>query len=110
MDAVMLAVCAKTADRRTRQFNVLELPHLYVYRPPGGVWPDKLRRLVDEIPHSCVMVSETQVPPRVHRTPPPAHLEPAHACIATSPPGLCSHQPGAPAMAAGRRSRCSCPT
>ena len=50
-------------DEEHWRLNVLELPHLYIYRPPGGVWPDQIRGepvWLDEMPHGCVMISETR--------------------------------------------------
>ena len=39
----------------------VEMPHLYIYSPPGGVWPDGILPLIEDIPHGLVMLSETQV-------------------------------------------------
>ena len=46
-----------TTDEEHWRLNVLELPDLYVYRPPGGVWPAHIRQapvFLDEIPHEEV--------------------------------------------------------
>lgn len=39
-------VIQNVADQELWKLNVRELPHLYVYRPTGGVWPDQVRRLI----------------------------------------------------------------
>ena len=38
----------------------VEMPQLYVYRPPGGTWPEDILRLVEDVPHGLVMLSDTQ--------------------------------------------------
>lgn len=38
----------------------IELPHLRVYRPAGGVWPADLLGLTEGVPHGVLMISETQ--------------------------------------------------
>jgi hypothetical protein len=48
------------ADCETWRLNVVEMPELYLYRPPSGVWPEEINDLVNGIPHGVLMVSETQ--------------------------------------------------
>lgn len=38
----------------------VELPHLHIFAPKYGVWPDDVLRLVEGVPHGLLMLSETQ--------------------------------------------------
>ena len=44
------------------RLQVVEMPHLFLYTPPDGVWPKGLRALTEDLPHSIVLVRETRVP------------------------------------------------
>ena len=51
----------------------VEMPQLYIYSPPAGVWPDGILPLIEDIPHGLVMLSETQaraISPELRRSPP----------------------------------------
>lgn len=49
----------KSYGDNPRLYSV-EMPQLYVYRPPGGTWPEDILHLVEDVPHGLVMLSDTQ--------------------------------------------------
>ena len=49
----------KQPGRSPRLYSV-EMPQLFVYRPPGGIWPDDILVLIEDVPHGLMMLSDTQ--------------------------------------------------
>ncbi|KAL1495919.1 hypothetical protein AB1Y20_014561 [Prymnesium parvum] len=51
---------ASKSDGESPRLYSVEMPQLYVYRPPKGEWPEDILHLVEDVPHGLVMLSDTQ--------------------------------------------------